>query len=95
MTHLESCRRELADIVEMPGLIAVADRFVKGLGVAGRGAVPAAFRPRAIASREDLRHWASRLEACTAMGTAQSGARGFLHEAMERANEIGPRRAAQ
>ena len=95
MTHLENARRELAAIREMPGLIAVADRFVKGLGAAGWGAVPEAFRPRAIASREDLRHWASRLEACAAMGTRHSGARGFLHEAMDRANEIGPHRAVQ
>jgi hypothetical protein len=89
-------RKDLADAPTVAAVVDVVQRIASAL-YAGSPDV-SDWRPRDIRSREDIEHWALRL---SSLPPAAPGSEGpialadLMRSAMERMNELGPRRAAR
>jgi hypothetical protein len=68
-------------------------RAVDGMPSDQLDTLPVNFRPRRLTSRDDVEHWARRLETAPAMGlSARPMMRDFFARALSRLDEIGPAR---
>lgn len=90
-------RAGLLDATTIEAVVDVVQRVVW----AHRARLPSTasgWRPQMIHSREDVEHWARRLPARPRLGTgdhALDGLAALMQSAVERMNELGPRRIAE
>lgn len=97
MVELLTTRGVRKDLADAPTLAAVVD-VVQRIASALHAHSPdvSGWRPRDIRSREDIEHWARRLSSLPPAGPDSEGPialADLMRCAMERMNELGPRRA--
>ena len=94
--QLAAWRDALAQAATIPAVIEVVQQILRTRRVHGASA-PFAWQPRDIRSREDIEHWARRIRSRPA---GRPGVRfavplgDLMRFALERMNELGPRREA-
>lgn len=94
--QLAGWREALALAASIPEVVDVVRRIVSARRASHPSSLPTSWQPRDIRSREDIEHWVRRIrsrplgrpgmQALVPLG-------GLLRLALERMNELGPRRA--
>lgn len=94
--QLEAWHEALERAASIPAVIEVVQQIVRARRAQG-AATPSAWQPREIRSREDIEHWERRIRSRPAgrPGIPAMAPLGELMRfALERMNQLGPRRAA-